>query len=267
MERQHTHSGLGVENGHKTIQNYRPTPQRHMPETKNERDMPISSPAHPRRKEQNGGFRITLLHPLAAPARGLTLLCSFLSPVPPPSLSLLDTCPPSEIDYLLNLLNSARQATTAGVVDDSTRQKYWRHWEQHARRLDIDPYLQSTSTQYKIDALQAFGARVWKGDYGRRAQVVNQSFDQAWRAVGQTCQLAGFPDPTKEAGSDKRLLLLRRQKESYTRSDPAPKPQLAVPFSTVSCLQQERLIIPGDPAVAAVADLCTIAFYFLLRVG
>jgi hypothetical protein len=40
-----------------------------------------------------------------------------------------------------------------------------------------------------------------------------------------------------------------------------------VPVSTVTCLQQERLIIPGDPAVAAVADLCTIAFYFLLRVG
>jgi hypothetical protein len=40
-----------------------------------------------------------------------------------------------------------------------------------------------------------------------------------------------------------------------------------VPVSTVACLQQEQLIIPGDPAVAAVKDLCTITFYFLLRVG
>jgi hypothetical protein len=164
---------------------------------------PVAS--HPRRKEQNGGFRITLVHPLTTPARGITILCSFLSPVPPPSGSLLDAFPPSKIDYLLNLLNRVRQATTAGVVDNSTRQKYWRHWEQHERCFDIDPYLQSTVTHHKIDALQAFGGRVRKVDYGQIAQVGNQSVDQAWRAVGQTCQLAGFPYPMKEAGSYKRL--------------------------------------------------------------
>jgi hypothetical protein len=84
--------------------------------------------------------------------------------------------------------------------------------------------------------------------------------------IGQTWQLAGFPDPAKEGGSDKLRLPLRWQKESYTRSDPTPKPQLAVPVSTIAFLQQERLTILGYTAVAAVTDLCMIAFYFFLRV-
>jgi hypothetical protein len=45
------------------------------------------------------------------------------------------------------------------------------------------------------------------------------------------------------------------------------KPQLGVPVSTITCLQKERLAVPAYVAVVAVSDLCTIAFYFLLRVG
>lgn len=55
--------------------------------------------------------------------------------------------------------------------------------------------------------------------------------------------------------------------ESYRRRDPAPQPELAVPVEVTTWLQQERAANPQDDAIAAVSDLATVAFFYLLRVG
>jgi hypothetical protein len=69
------------------------------------------------------------------------------------------TCPTTQRYYLADLIYPVREVITTGVVDDSTRLKYWRHWGDHTARLGIDPYLQDTPTKHKIDALQSFGTR------------------------------------------------------------------------------------------------------------
>jgi hypothetical protein len=61
-------------------------------------------------------------------------------------------------------------------------------------------------------------------------------------------------------------LPFRHLLKSYKDQDPAPKPQLALPVATV-----ERAAAycqaPHQPLIRATADLVTIAFFFLLRVG
>jgi hypothetical protein len=177
------------------------------------------------------------------------------------------TCPTTHTYYLTDLLHPAREATSTGVVDYSTRMKYWRHWDDYTTRLGIDLYLQDTLTQHKINSLHTFGTMVIHGDHVRRAQVGNQLFDQAWHAICHTCELAGLNYPTKAKCSSIRLFPLRRQIESYTRQDTAPAPQLDVHVTAVNSLKEDRLLHPLDVALEATADLCVIAFYFLLRVG
>ncbi|KAL7543039.1 hypothetical protein ACHAXR_012341 [Thalassiosira sp. AJA248-18] len=87
------------------------------------------------------------------------------------------------------------------------------------------------------------------------------------RAVGQTIQLAGYDDPTKVYGGRERIIQLRRMLESYRREDPPPKPQLAVPISVIEKLQEEATARGGTTKANAIADLATIAFFFLLRLG
>ena len=54
---------------------------------------------------------------------------------------------------------------------------------------------------------------------------------------------------------------------TYRREDPPPKPQLAVPVSVIEHLQQKAERLGRHTKTAATADLATIAFFFLLRVG
>ena len=54
---------------------------------------------------------------------------------------------------------------------------------------------------------------------------------------------------------------------SYRREDPPPKPQLAVPVSVIEHMQRLAAGVNHGTRTAVVADLATIAFFFLLRVG
>ena len=78
--------------------------------------------------------------------------------------------------------------------------------------------------------------------------------------------LAGFPDARRPPGAHHLDLIFQRQKLAMQAQDPAVRPQLALPVSTlvkaVAMLQSQH-----TPKTAAIADLITIAFYYLLRVG
>jgi len=119
----------------------------------------------------------------------------------------------------------------------------------------------------RADVLASFAVGVRQGDFGRGYRVTAQSVDRAIRAVGQTIQLAGRQDPTKVPGGRERIIQLRRLLEAFRREDPPPKPQLAVPVTVIEHLQRVAAASGRSGAAAAVADLATIAFFFLLRVG
>ena len=150
-------------------------------------------------------------------------------------------------------------------MDEPRRRSYWNHWTGFAARWGICPYLTDCSPYKQSSILASFAVGVRNGDFGRGHQITTQSVDRALRAVGQTIQLAGLPDPTKIYGGRERTIQLRRLLDSYRRADPPPKPQLAIPVSVIEHLQAGGL--PRDSKSGAVADLATIAFFFLLRVG
>jgi len=121
--------------------------------------------------------------------------------------------------------------------------------------------------QRKATILASFADGVRQGDFGRGYRITAQSVDRAIRAVGQTFELACRPNPTKVDGGRERIFQLRRLMSSYRREDPAPKPQLAVPVSVVEHMQRLASAVGHSTRTSVVADLATIAFFFLLRVG
>jgi hypothetical protein len=78
--------------------------------------------------------------------------------------------------------------------------------------------------------------------------------------------LDGYPDPRRSYGSKDLDLPFSRLLKCYKSDDPAPKPQLALPVRAIQCAVAHYRD-KGTPMAAAIADLLTIAFFFLLRPG
>ena len=78
--------------------------------------------------------------------------------------------------------------------------------------------------------------------------------------------LAGYPDPRRSHGAHELDLPFSKLLRSYKLQDPAPKPQLALPVRAIQCAvafyENQK-----TPLARAIADLLTIAFFFLLRPG
>jgi hypothetical protein len=114
--------------------------------------------------------------------------------------------------------------------------------------------------------LLAFAARVRTGIFGNAIQVGFQSVEKALRHVAQTLLLVGFDDPRRTYGAKDLDLPFRHLLKSYRHQDPAPQPQLALPVTTVE-RAGSYYQAPNTARTRATADLVTIAFFFLLRVG
>ena len=152
-------------------------------------------------------------------------------------------------------------------MDPERRSKTWRHWCSFVAKWHRSPYLVDCSKAQQAHILATFAVGIRQGEYGRGRRVTAQSVGKALSAVGQTIQMAGYDDPTKIYGGRERILPLRRLLEAYTRADPAPRPQLAVPASTIEFMQAEAERLGRQGRTGAVADLATLAFFYLLRVG
>jgi hypothetical protein len=79
-------------------------------------------------------------------------------------------------------------------------------------------------------------------------------------------ELAGHPDPRKPAGGKDLHLAFSRLLRSYQHKDPSTESQIALPVKLfVDIADQEgRSQLPLEQATA---DVISIMFYFLLRVG
>jgi hypothetical protein len=113
---------------------------------------------------------------------------------------------------------------------------------------------------------QAFAARARSGVFGQAVQVGSQTVEKAIRHVAQTLCLAGYDDPRRSYGNTELDIPFRHLLESYSTQDPAPQPQLAITVATIERAGAFHQA-PNLPRVWATADLVTIAFFFLLRVG
>ena len=111
----------------------------------------------------------------------------------------------------------------------------------------------------------AFAARVRTGILGRGATVKVGTVSKAMSAVSKTIELANEPSPIYRA-PEVYILPLARCIEGMRRSDEPSIPQLAIPV-TVPYECYRRAYATTNHKAQATADLCIIAFFYLLRVG
>jgi integrase len=163
-------------------------------------------------------------------------------------------------------LNAAWAAIATATVDDQARTTAWHNWSTYARECGIDPWLRYHSKSSKQTYFLAFAARVRSGIFGNAVQVGHQTVEKAIRHVAQTLMLAGYDDPRRTYGAKELDLPFRHLLRSYKTQDPAPKPQLAIPVATIERAAEYHQA-PNSLLTRATADLITIAFFFLLRVG
>ena len=151
-------------------------------------------------------------------------------------------------------------------MDTARRHTEWNRWCSYLSRHSLaDPYLRDLSPAARLNVLLAFTAsrrtERLRGDQPLRAGTVASTL----RMVGQTFQLAGFPDPRlTPAGS--LHLALGRLLHRYRTADPATQSQIALPVSLFTDILQHEGQAPSE-GLRAAADWIVIAFFFLLRVG
>jgi integrase len=151
-------------------------------------------------------------------------------------------------------------------VDDRVQAKNWDSWIEFCSDARRDPYLLDSSRPVQQQLLLGFAARIRRGYYGQGKKVQAQTPETALRHVAQALVLAGYPDPRRSYGSKDLDLPFSRLLRSYKTDDPAPKPQLALPVRAMQCAV-DHYNQKGTPASCALADLLTVAFFFLLRPG
>ena len=152
-------------------------------------------------------------------------------------------------------------------MDDEARIHSWNAWLQYVAEWRQAPYLPDMSKHDQQEILLAFGARVRTGFFGKKRQVGAQSVEKAMRHVAQTLVLAGFTDPRRTSGARELDLPFSRMTKTMRDSDPAPRPQLALPVVCITAAAAVRFHNGATRKQQAVADLITVAFFFLLRVG
>jgi hypothetical protein len=114
--------------------------------------------------------------------------------------------------------------------------------------------------------LLAFAARVCTGIFGNGRKVGFQSVEKALRHVAQALVLAGYEDPRRSYGAKELDLPISAILSTNRKDDPPPQPQLALPVATIE--HAAKYSRANQPELTrATADLLTVAFFYLLRVG
>ena len=92
---------------------------------------------------------------------------------------------------------SAWRAANSGVTTqtEKNRKKYFGHWVDYCKKLQMDPLLRQHSDSEICIAAMAFAARVRKGSYGYGATVKVGQVSKALAAISKTIELAGATSP------------------------------------------------------------------------
>ena len=88
------------------------------------------------------------------------------------------------------------EAAANGITakTNTTRKKYWRHWERYATSENIDPFIDPSVPPLERDIfIGAFAARVRTGKYGNGDQIKVSGALDALAAISRTIDLAGKP--------------------------------------------------------------------------
>jgi hypothetical protein len=177
-------------------------------------------------------------------------------------LEVVDTATRRDV---LDVYRVCQAQVAAGVHRSRSRadRTAWRKWTEHCQWLHVPTDLAGVSDPVII--LQLFAERVRSGVLaasGRR--IKKRSVEQCLRSVAQIFASVGAADPRVDrlGRVDFRL---RRQLAAYAKEDPAPTRVRPVPLQLLHRLFDQHRA--GSDRERAIADLASIAFFFLLRPG
>ena len=175
----------------------------------------------------------------------------------------METSKGAGVAEIQRLRDAAWEAIGSATVDGSQRQKYWKAWEGHCKL-----YQTSSHGKPPPDArnmLLTFAVAVREGQYGLRHQVKVQLVSKALRAFAQKYVLDGHHNPQQSSQAQHSLdLPIAHIINKFGDNDPPAEPKLAVPMSTIKKISLHYHFSGHHQAVA---DLCIIAFFYLLQVG
>ena len=181
-----------------------------------------------------------------------------------PSLGRSSRCRKVKLasDFLL-----AWRAIANGVTHQTSqgRNKYWSKWCSYVSSCNASPSLAEKPPLQQAIILTGFDQRVRSGAYGRGDKIKVQSINQALAAITATLELGGQQSPALQSEGN-YITPLHQQLEGLRREDPPSIPQLAVPVSLVKHITNHHGA-SSQPIQTATAELISIAFFYLLRVG
>jgi hypothetical protein len=168
-------------------------------------------------------------------------------------------------------VRASKKTVQAGVVPSSARaaENHWIRWEEFCGELGLDPRLQGeVESEDPIVLLQVFAHRYRDGRIAPSGEPVRaRTVEDAVRAIGQTFATLGATDPRLNSLGQMDFRL-KRTWTAWGKQDSPPNRVKPIP---VSVLHQVMQIANNSPAgchfMRAVADMVSLAFFFLLRPG
>jgi hypothetical protein len=143
----------------------------------------------------------------------------------------------------------------------------WNYWTQYITPLELDPYLQDTPFAWQVRALTGFAAWARQGAFGAGCKIQSQTVSCYVRSIGKMIALACRTNPVKTLGSKKILTRLQQMLNGWHHEDPPTSKKLPVESDVPKFLVNESGHHLATTLDYTVADLTTIAFYYLLQIG
>jgi hypothetical protein len=172
-----------------------------------------------------------------------------------------------QADALLLNIGLADERIRSGVTPQraNAMDNHWSRWDSFCMEHNIDPYLQNWTDPLPI--LQVFGERYRDGRLvPLKKTVKSRTVEDALRAVDQAHARLGALDPRKDGhgGIDFRI---QRQLKAYTKDDAPPKRVKPIPILIIIYILAQAYGDQRNDPELAIADMITIASFFLLRPG
>lgn len=176
---------------------------------------------------------------------------------------------PAHADAFSSDLVLVQDSVLSGVTLQRTtaQEHHWDRWFDYCTAHHIDPYLSQYSDP--VPVIQVFAQRYRDGRLAPSHRVVkSRTVEDAIRAVAQKhASMVGARDPQLNSFG-KVDFHIKRQLRSYQREDSPPICVKPVPITLLLHILRRAHGPPaGDDRSTVLADVITVAFYFLLRPG
>ncbi len=143
----------------------------------------------------------------------------------------------------------------------------WTYWTQYVTPLGLDPYLQDTPFAWQVRTLTGFAAQAQQGAFGAGCKIQSRTVSGYITSIGQMVALACRTNLVKMLGSKKILTHLQQTLNGWRHEDPPTSKKLPVESDIPKFLVNKMGHRLPTALNHTVADLTTIAFYYLLRIG